>query len=190
MKKVLLFIALLLPAVYLLVTVGSANDPIKYIYTHTGVSAVSILMLSLVVTPFKSNVNLLKYRRMIGLFAFFYAFLHFLNFYILDAELDFAFVVKETLDKPFIYLGMISFGILCFMAITSTKKLFRKFNKWHMMVYVVLVLVTIHSSMAQKVLSRLEYTFIAVTCILLGYRIYIKVIKNQKNKRSTLVGQT
>jgi len=189
MKKVLLFIALLLPAVYLLLTVTNANDPIKYIYTYTGVSAITILMISLAITPLKSIINLLKYRRMIGLFAFFYAFLHFLNFYILDAELDVAFVVKETLDKPFIYLGMISFCILLFMAITSTKKLFRKFNKWHMMVYVVLVLVTIHSSMAQKVLSRLEYTFIAVTCILLGYRAYKYVIKKQKNKRSTLVGQ-
>ncbi len=117
---------------------------------------------------------------MIGLYAFFYAFLHFLNFYILDAQLDFAFVVKETIDKPFVYLGMISFLILFFMALTSTKKLFLKFNKQHKAVYLVLILVTIHASIAQKVLSSLEYTFIVVTCILLGYRFYTMVLPNIK----------
>lgn len=183
MKKAVLFILLLMPFFYLLWSVQEANDPIKYIFTYTGISSISILMLSLFITPFKGVINLLKYRRMLGLFAFFYAFLHFANFYILDAELDFAFVVKETLDKPFIYLGMIAFGILVFMAITSTKKLFKKFNSWHKLVYIALILVTIHSAMAQKVLSSLEYTFIITTCILLGYRIY------EKNKRSTYIGQ-
>ena len=54
------------------------------------------------------------------------------------------------------------------MAITSTKKLFAKFNKYHKAVYLVLILVTIHSSMAQKVLSSLEYTFIVITCYIVG----------------------
>lgn len=180
MKKVFLFIVLLLPLVYLLATVQSANDPIKYIFTYTGLSSIIILMISLTLTPLKKVINLIKYRRMIGLFAFFYAFLHFLNFYILDAQLDFTFVIKETLDKPFIYLGMIAFAILLFMAITSTKKLFRRFNSWHKSVYIVLILVTIHSSMAQKVLSSLEYTFILVTCILLGYRVYTKFLSKVK----------
>ncbi|HIP30677.1 MAG TPA: ferric reductase [Sulfurospirillum arcachonense] len=173
MKKIVIFIALLLPFLYLLWSVQSANDPIKYIFTCTGQSAIVILMISLSLAPIKKIINLLKYRRMIGLFACFYALLHFLNFYILDAQLDFSFVVKETLDKPFVYLGMISFVILFFMALTSTKKLFAKFNKWHKLVYVVLVLVVIHASMAQKVLSSLEYSFIFIAIILLGYRSFL-----------------
>ncbi len=173
MKKVVLFIVLLLPFFYLLLTVMDANDPIKYIFTYTGLSSLVILMLSLSITPLRKTINLVKYRRMVGLFAFFYAFLHFMNFFILDAEFSLAFVLKETLDKPFVYLGMISFVILLFMAITSTKKLFAKFNKWHKLVYVVLVLVVIHESMAQKVLSSLEYSFIGITCILLGYRVFL-----------------
>jgi len=172
MKKVFVFLVLISPFFYLLWSVQTANDPIKYIFSFTGVSAVVILMFSLSIAPIKKVVNLLKYRKMIGLFAFFYALLHFLNFYILDAQLDFAFVVKETIDKPFVYLGMIAFTILLFMTLSSTKKLFRKFSSWHKLVYISLVLVTIHSSMAQKVLSSLEYTFIIVTCVLLGYRIY------------------
>ena len=182
-KKVFLFFVLLLPLAYTIFSLQNANDPIKLIYTYTGISAIILLMISLVISPLRKIVNFMKYRKMIGLFAFFYAFLHFVNFYVLDAELDFAFVVKETLDKPFVYLGMTAFVILLFMAITSTKKLFRKLNSWHKLVYVSLVLVTIHSSMAQKVLSSLEYTFILVTCILLGYRIY------EKNKRRTDIRQ-
>ncbi len=181
MKKIVLFIVLLLPFLYLLWSVQSANDPIKYIFTCTGLSAIVILMISLSLTPVKKIINLVKYRRMIGLFAFFYAFLHFLNFYVLDAQLDFSFVLKETLDKPFVYLGMISFIILIFMAITSTKKLFAKFNKYHKAVYLVLILVTIHASMAQKVLSSLEYSFIVITCILLVYRVLLlrnKLLQN------------
>jgi sulfoxide reductase heme-binding subunit YedZ len=135
MKKSLLFVALLLPLLYLLYKVPNANDPIKYIFTCTGLSSLVLLILSLCISPLKKVYNLLKYRKMIGVFSFFYAFLHFMNFFILDAELSVVFVVKETLDKPFIYLGMISFSILLFMALTSTKKLFAKFKKWHKLVY-------------------------------------------------------
>lgn len=190
MKKLFLSIVLVLPLVYLVVNVQEANDPIKYIYIHTGMSALILLLLSLSISPLRKVINVLKYRRLVGLFAFFYAFLHFLTFFILDAEFDISFVIKETLDKPFIYLGMISFVILTFMAITSTKKLFSKVKKWHQLVYIVLILVTIHESMAQKVLSSLEYTFIACTCILLGYRLYKKFGStlqekfHQKNKCS------
>jgi len=172
MRRVLLFILLVLPFIYLIITVQDANDPIKYIFTYTGLTSLILLIGSLCISPFKKIYNLLRYRRMIGLFSFFYAFLHFMNFYILDAELSLNFVLKETLDKPFIYLGMISFFILFLMALTSTKKLFAKFNKWHKFVYIVLILVVIHESMAQKVLSSLEYSFIVVTTILLGYRLY------------------
>lgn len=172
MKKTVLFVLLLLPLGYLLYNLPSANDPIKYIFTCTGLTSLSLLVLSLCITPLRKTYNLLKYRKMIGLFSFFYAFLHFMNFFILDAELSISFVVKETLDKPFIYLGMISFSILLFMALTSTKKLFAKFNKWHKLVYIALVLVVIHDSMAQKVLSSLEYSFIVLATILLGYRLY------------------
>ncbi len=182
MKKTILALLLLTPLCYLLWSVRSANDPIKYIYTFTGTSAITILMLSLAVSPLKKVVNLMRYRKVLGLFAFFYALLHFINFYVLDAQLDFAFVVKETLDKPFVYLGMISFLILLFMALSSTKKLFRKFSSYHKAVYIVLVLVTIHASMAQKVLSSLEYTYIIVTFMLLGYRVY------EKNKRRKIIG--
>ena len=173
MKKSALFLLFLSPFFYMLYGLQSAVDPIKYIYIHTGVTAIFLLILTLCISPLKKVKNFMRYRRFVGLFTFFYAFLHFLNFFVLDAELNPAFVLKETLDKPFVYLGMTSFTVLLFMSITSSKKLFKKFNSWHKLVYIVLILVTIHASMAQKVLSRYEYFYILITFILIGYRIIL-----------------
>ena len=115
----------------------------------------------------------MKYRKEIGLIGFFYVFLHFLNFIVLDAQFDFDFVIKETLDKPFIYLGVIAFFIVLFMAITSTKNLFRKYNKYHKFVYLALILIIIHWIMAQKSLSIEQFIYIGIILIL-GY---FKVLK-------------
>lgn len=166
MKAVLLFIGLLIPFFILIfqVLVLEVNDPIKYIYSFTGTCSIVLVFLTLCVSLLKKRINLMKYRRMIGLYAFFYAFLHFLVFFVLDAQFDVAFVIEESLDKPFVYLGMMAFFALLFMAITSTKKLFKKYNKYHVSIYVVAVLVTVHFVMAQKSLSfeQLGYLLLIV----------------------------
>ena len=184
MKRVLLFIVLLIPLAYLsfeLFIIQDVKDPIKYIYTVTGATAIVILFITISFTLVKKWVNWLRYRKMFGLFGFFYALLHFLNFFILDAELDFSFVIKESLDKPFIYLGMISLFILIFMAITSTKKLFRKYNKYHKFIYLVLVLVTIHFIMAQKSLSILQLGYVAMILIIAYFKLLQQIINKNKS---------
>lgn len=181
MKKVLLFVFLLIPFIYGLIELfflENVQDPIKYIYTITGATATVILFFSVSISLVTKWINLIKYRRMIGLFAFFYAFLHFLNFYILDAELNVTFVIKETFDKPFIYLGMISFIILVLMAVTSTKKLFRKYNKYHKAVYLALGLVVIHFIMAQKSLTILQLIYIIIIMLIA----YCKLLQQIINK--------
>ncbi|MDZ7818927.1 MAG: ferric reductase-like transmembrane domain-containing protein [Aliarcobacter sp.] len=122
----------------------------------------------------------MKYRKEIGLLGFFYALLHFLNFIVLDAQFDFEFVIKETLDKPFIYLGMIAFFIVLFMAITSTKNLFRKYNKYHKFVYLALILITIHWIMAQKAISLLQFTYILIIFIIGYYKLLQQIINNNR----------
>lgn len=183
MKKILLFVALLLPltfASFELFILQNVQDPIKYIYTFTGATATVILFASISISCIKKWINLMKYRRMIGLFGFFYALLHLLNFYVLDAELDFSFVIKETLDKPFIYLGMIAFLILTFMAITSTKDLYRRFNKYHKFVYLALILITIHFIMAQKSLTILQLGYIAMILVIAYCKLLDHIIKKNK----------
>lgn len=176
-KNLAISILLLLPLAYLLLNLKDAIDPIKYIYIITGRTALILLMMTLSLSLFRRFVNLMKYRRLLGLFAFFYALLPFLNFIILGTQLDIGMIISESVKKPFVYLGMISFGVLVFMSITSTKRLFAKYNKWHNLVYIVLVLVTIHASLAQKVMGWREYTYIIVTLILLSLRVnYLKKI--------------
>lgn len=183
MRRVLLFVGLLIPLFYLcfeLFILQNVNDPIKYIYTVTGATATVILFATISISLIKHKINLMKYRRMIGLFGFFYAFLHLLNFYVLDAELDFSFVIKETLDKPFVYLGMFAFMILLFMAITSTKELYRKYNKYHKLVYLALLLITIHFIMAQKSLSILQLIYIAMILVIAYCKLLQQIIKRNK----------
>ncbi len=183
MKKVILFLTLLIPFFYLLVelfVLQSVTDPIKYIYTITGSTATVILFVTITVSMIKKYVNLMPYRRMLGLYGFFYAFLHLLNFYILDAELDFSFVIKESIDKPFIYLGMLAFFILLFMALTSTKKLFAKYNKYHKFIYLALILITIHFIMAQKSLSILQFIYIAIILLISYCKLLQQIIKKNK----------
>lgn len=180
MKRVLIYLIAFLPIVYLLIRlfiIDDVNDPIKYIYTITGASATVILFISILISLIKEKINLMKYRKEIGLLGFFYTFLHLLNFIVFDASFDFEFILKETIEKPFIYLGMIAFFILLFMALTSTKKLFKQYNKYHKLVYLALILITIHWVMAQKSLNIEQFLFIGLIIII----IYSKFLQKFKS---------
>lgn len=186
MKRVLLFIFLLIPFIFggiELFIIQNVNDPIKYIYTLSGVSSTVLLFFSITISLIKKRVNLFKYRRMLGLYGFFYALIHLLNFLVLDTELDIYFALKETLDKPFIYLGMIAFLILLFMTLTSSKKLFAKYNKYHKLVYLALLLITIHFIMAQKSLNLEQFIYIAIIIVIGYWKLLQQIIKrNRINK--------
>jgi len=89
-----------------------------------------------------------------------------LNFLILDMELDLVSALNETFDKPFIYLGMSSFLILLFMAITSYRSLFPQYFKYHKVIYAALLLSTIHFVMAQKALSISQWVYLGVMVLI------------------------
>ena len=178
-----IFIILLLPLVYLLSKLfifQDVNDPIKYIYSITGTAAIVILFFTTTLSLWFKK--LVKYIRLIGLFGFFYAVLHMSNFLILDMELDLFFAYEETIDKPFIYLGMISFIFLAFMSITSTKKLFKKYNKYHKILYLVLFLTTIHFVDAQKSLTIPQYGYLTVILTIFIFKIRKTLLKIKINK--------
>ena len=178
-----MYLIAFLPIVYLLIRlfiIDDVNDPIKYIYTITGVSATVILFISIIISLLKEKINLMKYRKEIGLLGFFYAFLHLLNFIVFDASFDFEFILKETVEKPFIYLGMIAFFILLFMAITSTKQLFRKYNKYHKLVYLSLILITIHWIMAQKSVNITQFIYIGIILIIGYYKLLQQIVRSNK----------
>lgn len=173
MKSFLVLLSLL-PLGLAYYQLESAIDPIKMLYTTTGVGAITLLLLSLLPSTCKRicGLNWLRYRKTIGLLAFFYALLHVSVFIVLDSEFDFVTLFEKSLKKPFIYVGLIAFTIVLFMALTSTKKLFAKFSKYHKAVYIALALALLHSFWAQKVAGMFEYGIVFVGVLLLGERVW------------------
>lgn len=173
MKILLTFLALL-PLMWAAYSIESAIDPIKMLYNTTGIGAISLLLLSLLPSSCKRlcHLNLLRYRKTIGLLSFLYVLLHVSVFVVLDSEFDFVTIFEKSLKKPFIYVGVIAFIILLFMALTSFKKLFAKFSKYHKAVYLALALALLHSFWAQKVAGAFEYSVVAIGVVLLGERLW------------------
>ena len=172
--KILLVLLALLPLGVAYYQLDNAIDPIKMLYSTTGIGAISLLLLSLTPSTCKRicGQNWLRYRKTIGLLAFVYALLHVSIFVALDSEFDFITIFEKSLKKPFIYVGLIAFIIVLLMALTSFKKLFAKFSKYHKAVYLALSLALLHSFWAQKVAGMFEYGIVAVGVVLLGERVW------------------
>jgi methionine sulfoxide reductase heme-binding subunit len=151
----------------------SPTDPLKFLSDLAGNSALWLLALTLLVTPLRSyiGINLLKYRRLLGLFAFFYALIHALMFIGIDQQFDLLGVQHEVITKPFIAFGMGAFVILLLMALTSSKKLFAKFRSWHKLVYIGVVLIAIHYLMSHKTITLTHIAVVGTLISLLALRL-------------------
>ncbi|WP_136681556.1 protein-methionine-sulfoxide reductase heme-binding subunit MsrQ [Neptunomonas sp. XY-337] len=126
-------------------------DPAKEIVLETGLWAAVFLWLSLWVTPLRRRIGVrwvLRFRRMLGLYAFFYAVLHSLAFATFIAGWRFDLLIKEITERPFIIVGMLSLLGLVPLAATSTKKMQKRLGKrWsrlHKTVYSISLLVLLH----------------------------------------------
>jgi sulfoxide reductase heme-binding subunit YedZ len=177
-NKKTLFLVLCLPFIY--IVFSFANDDIvditDFLYEVTGNTAIFMLF----ATTLASVVKKVKFRKMLGLFTFFYAFVHFMVFAFFDYQFDINEIIKETTDKPFIYLGSISFIILSILAITSFKSLFKRFIKIHKLIYVAIILTFIHSMMSEKTISLEALPFVLVFIIVVGLKI-MQYKKRSKN---------
>ena len=172
--KALLVLMTLVPLGVAYYKLESAIDPIKMLYSFTGIGAMVLLLLSLVPSSCKRvcHINTLPYRKTIGLLSFVYALLHASVFIVLDSEFDVVTLFEKSLKKPFIYIGVIAFTILLFMALTSFKKLFARFSKYHKAVYIALLLAMLHSFWAQKVAGVFEYGVVFLGVMLLLERVW------------------
>lgn len=149
------------------------TDSLKFLSDLAGNSALWLLAITLTLTPLRVylSINLLKYRRLLGVFAFFYALIHALLFIGADQQFNVSGVVHEVLTKPFIAFGMGAFVILLIMALTSTKKLFASFRSWHKLVYVAVVLIAIHYLMSHKTVSITHVAVVGTLISLLALRL-------------------
>lgn len=149
------------------------NDPFKFAADLLGITAIEFLIATLSITPLKSylKINLIKYRRLLGLWTFAYAFMHALFFFIADNEGSFSMMYADMLKRPFVLFGASAFLILLMMALTSHKKLFSKFVTWHKLVYLAAVLISLHYMMSQKVIGVEAVFYVAVLAGLLALRL-------------------
>ena len=133
-------------------------NPIEFFLRTTGVLTLTFLIVTLAVTPLRKAFGwnqLIKYRRMLGLFAFFYGCLHLITYSIFDKSLGFSAIVEDVIQRPFIAIGMIAFTLLIPLAITSTNAMVKRLGgkNWarlHKITYVAAILGVIHFWMIVK----------------------------------------
>ena len=175
-----IFAAALVPAaalVYGAFTDNLTANPIDYITDTTGTTALSLLIITLTVTPLRrltGRNEIIRLRRMLGLFAFFYACLHMSTWLVLDWFFDVASMAADVVKRPFITLGMTTFLLLLPLAITSTAGMIRRLGKrWqqlHRLVYVAAITAIIHFWWVVKADFREPRLFALALSALLGFR--------------------
>ena len=160
-------------------------NPIEYFLRATGVLTLIFILVTLAVSPLRklSGWNsIIKYRRMLGLFGFFYGALHLITYSIFDKGLEILAIAQDVVQRPFIAVGMAAFTLLVPLAITSTNAWIKRLGgkRWnliHKLVYPIAILGVIHFWMIVK--SDLFYpaVFAAFLAVLLGYRLLTRMRK-------------
>ena len=180
--KPLLFVACLLPLVFLII--GAINEtlganPVETMTRGTGEWTLRFLLLTLLVTPARQILSwpwLIKLRRMLGLYVFFYAVMHFLTYVWFDQFFDLNEIVKDIIKRPFITVGFAAFILLIPLAMTSTNKMIRRLKKnWvrlHKLVYVIAVLAVLHFVWLVKADYQEPIVYGVILLILLLHRAY------------------
>ncbi len=169
--KLLIWSLFFLPIIYLIFYFPISNDPVKLLSDVTGITSVQFLIATLIVSPLKKYFALsLHQRRVLGLMSFFYAFCHMFLYLLLDHELSLLSLLNEALDKWFIFFGMSSLFILLFLALTSSKKRFAHYYKWHQLIYVAVPLISTHFLMSQKIITIRPIVYVSILIFLLLIR--------------------
>jgi methionine sulfoxide reductase heme-binding subunit len=155
------------------------SNPIKEAEHFTGHWTLRFLMLSLCVSPlihFSRQGWLIRYRRTLGLFAFFYACVHLTIYFVLDVELMWSDLVADVMDRTYITLGMLGLLLLVPLAVTSTKASIRRlgnrrWNRLHQLVFATVVLGCIHFYMGVKRDVTEPLVYAAIFALLIGWRL-------------------
>lgn len=182
--KPLTFVLCSVPAALLVgdalaITGDLGANPVEAIQDHFGIWGLRFIMITLAVTPLRriSGWNwLARFRRMLGLFAFFYVLMHFLTWLVLDQGLLLSAIVEDITLRPFITIGFTAFLVLIAMAATSTNGVRRRMGKrWqhlHNGIYLVGILAVWHFWWQVKLDTREPAIYAAILAALLGYRLY------------------
>jgi sulfoxide reductase heme-binding subunit YedZ len=157
-------------------------NPLEFVTRTTGMLTLVFLLISLAVTPARriTGLNwLTKFRRMLGLFAFFYGSLHLMTYIAFDRFFHLTTIPGDVVKRPFIAIGMTAFLLMLPLAITSTDRMVKRLGgkRWmrlHRIVYLSGVLGVLHYYLLVKSDVRLPMTFAFLVVVLLGFRIFAK----------------
>jgi methionine sulfoxide reductase heme-binding subunit len=177
-------------AFYLGIFGGLGADPVRAFEHLLGLWALRFLCLGLVVTPLRDlfGINLIAYRRALGLLAFYYVLAHFTVYLTLDRGLILSSIAGDILKRPYIMLGMAGLVMLIPLALTSNqwsiRRLGQRWNRLHKLVYPVLLVAILHYALSLKVIDPEAAFYIVVTIVLLGYRLVRpKLMERRRAKR-------
>lgn len=181
-NKILIFTNAVVPLALLFFDGFRGNlgaNPIEFFLRTTGVLTLIFLLVTLSVTPLRKIYgwnSLIKFRRMLGLFAFFYAFLHLVTYSVFDKSLSASAIAEDVWQRPFIAAGMLAFFLLVPLAVTSTNKMIKQVGgkNWarlHKLSYPIAILGVVHFWMIAKSDVTYPFLFALVLAGLLGYRI-------------------
>ena len=186
-KPVIFFMALI-PFIWLLLKVFQNDlgpDPAQALSIETGEWALRFLLLTLAITPFRQIfrvAEIARLRRMIGLFAFFYASIHFLSWMAFILGFRWLAIAEELVERPYITVGFLAYVILFLLGVTSTNSMVRRLGKnWkrlHKFVYAASILAIVHLLWILRTDVTEAVIYGILLAILLGYRIIRKLKLN------------
>jgi methionine sulfoxide reductase heme-binding subunit len=189
-NKVFVFSIAILPFLrlfYLAFNDKLTAHPIEFIEHSTGFWSLTILLVLLFLTPMRQIFKLnkqIRLRRMLGLFVFFYAFLHVLTYLWLDYDFNYDEIAKDVIKHPRILVGFVAFILLIPLAATSNnasiKRLGAGWVKLHSLVYLFAILAVTHFWMLVKRDIREPLIFAMVLFILLAIRVYFRFLAKQQ----------
>jgi sulfoxide reductase heme-binding subunit YedZ len=195
--KALIFLACAAPAVWLLTRTLTGRlgiNPVEDLELTTGIWALRLLVFTLLVTPIRRLTGwnrVVQYRRMLGLFAFFYASVHFAIYIGVDQFFAFGFILKDVAKRPFITMGFTAFALMVPLALTSTRgwirRLGRRWQVLHRLVYLSAVCAAIHYLWKVKVMIGSPVYYAAGIGALLAFRLVwgLRSAKTLKAQRVT-----
>jgi methionine sulfoxide reductase heme-binding subunit len=183
----------LILATYDFVSGRAGTNPIEFAVRTTGVLTLIFLLITLAITPLRKIFGwngLIKYRRRIGLFAFFYGSLHFLIYFVYEKTSYIVDVLRDVIQRPFILVGMLAFLLMIPLAVTSTNAMVKRLGgkRWaslHKLTYFIAVLGVLHFYMLVKSDVFYPVLFGLILAILLFYRLYDSNKKSNPQEAKT-----
>jgi methionine sulfoxide reductase heme-binding subunit len=197
--KVPFFLLCLVPLgilVWRALTGNLGANPVEFIQHATGDWTLRFLIITLCITPFRKLLklpDLIRFRRMLGLFAFFYACLHFLTYLGPDQSFDLAAMWKDVYKRPFITVGFTAFVLLIPLALTSTAGWIRRLGgrRWqmlHRLIYISAICGVIHYYWLVKSAVLRPLTYGAIVAVLLLWRLGDWLIRRNRANAAKTVG--